>query len=139
MSDKDLIRADLRADEGFRANAYYDSEGFLTIGIGRLIDPRRGRGITESEALYLLDNDIDLVCDQLDARLSWWRKLTQPRRRALINMAFQLGISGLLRFRRMLAALRDGDYETAAAEALDSKWATQTPDRAKRVAALIRG
>lgn len=57
----------------------------------------------------------------------------------MANMAYQLGVSGVLRFRKMLEALRAGDREKAAEEALDSAWATQTPERAQRVARLIRG
>lgn len=59
--------------------------------------------------------------------------------RALGSMAYQLGPAGVMKFKRMLAALAAGDRETAADEALDSTWSRQTPARARRIAALIRG
>jgi len=67
--------------------------------------------------------------------------MSQPPdvRRALLNMAYQLGVSGLLNFSKMLTALQAGDREEAAREALDSLWAKQTPNRARRVALLLRG
>lgn len=69
-----------------------------------------------------------------------WGALPTDLRVALGNMAYQLGSAGVFRFRRMMLALKDGDYQEAAREALDSKWAkTDSPARAKRVAALIRG
>ena len=131
------LRADLISDEGMVLHAYQDSLGYWTIGIGRLIDKARDGGITEEEAHYLLDNDIRRVSKDLGQRLPAFRLYPEGVRRALLNMAFQMGVGGLLRFRRMLKALDAEDYETAAAEALQSKWASQTPARAARVAKLI--
>lgn len=132
------LKNDLIRDEGFKSAAYRDHLGFLTIGVGRLIDERRGGGITEEEARYLLGNDIARITAELDRRIPWWNGLPEPKQRALANMAFQLGVSGLLGFRKMLAALRAGEWEKAATEALDSSWAWQTPERAERIAAVLR-
>lgn len=132
------LAADLERDEGRRAHAYTDSEGYLTIGIGHLIDRRKGGELPDHIIDELLQHDITAVVRALNDALPWWRRLSEARRRALANMAFNLGIGGLLGFRRMLAALQASDYERAAAEALDSKWARQVGDRAERIAALIR-
>ena len=132
-----ILTQELKRDEGFISHVYQDHLGYHTIGIGRLVDKRRGGGITEEEATYLLENDIDKVVNQLDYKLPWWRGLSDARQRALANMCFQMGINGLLKFKRMLRALEHGDYELARKEALDSVWAQQTPNRAARVVNLI--
>ena len=134
----DAITADLKRDEGFVGHAYQDSEGYWTIGYGRLIDERLGGGITECEAEVLLDYDIRRALADLDHALPWWRELPSSWQRGLVNMCFNLGLTRLLGFKRMLAALQAGDGDRAADEALDSKWARQVGARARRVAALYR-
>ena len=133
------LRDDLIRDEGIRYSAYEDSEGYTTIGVGRMIDDRLGGGLSHEEVMYLLDNDIARVEAELDLAFPWWNQLGEGQRRGLANMAFQLGLSRLRGFKKMLAALGSGHYEHAAKEALNSKWARQTPKRAKRVAELLRG
>lgn len=129
------LRADLIRDEGVRLKPYACTAGKQTIGIGRNLEDV---GITTKEAHQLLDNDIDRVFLELDRNLPWWKTRTDPAQRAMANMAFQLGISGLLAFKKMLACLQAGDYEGARTHALDSKWAkSDTPARAERVAALF--
>jgi len=133
----DLIKADLVADEGFVSHAYRDSLGYLTIGIGRLVDEEKGGGITYEEAVFLLENDIFRCVRELKKNLPWFDEAPEPVRRALVNMAFQMGVNGLLSFKNTLALIEEGKYKEAAQNALKSKWATQTPARAKRVTALI--
>ena len=91
-------------------------------------------GISDQEADILLMNDILAVTEELDLVLPWWKELDEPRGRALCNMCFNLGLPRLLKFERMLGALKRGDFEAAASEALDSRWARQVGDRAKRIA-----
>ena len=129
------LLADLKRDEGRRLKPYRDSVGKLTIGWGRNLDDV---GISEAEAEAMLEADIAVAEHELDRVLPWWRELPEPAQRALANMAFNLGMPRLLGFRRMLAALGARDFETAAAESLDSKWARQVGDRAQRIAALYR-
>lgn len=135
MSDvaRDLIR-----DEGEVLHAYKDSLGYWTIGVGRLIDGRKSGGITRAESRYLLANDIEGKIRALDEAIPWWKGLDDTRRRVLVNMAFNLGIAGLLGFRATLAAIKRGDYEQAAINMLDSKWSRQVGARAVRLAALMR-
>jgi len=128
------LKQQLKRDEGVVNHAYQDSLGFTTIGVGRLIDARRGGGLSDSEVDYLLDNDIAEKTAQVLAALPWASKLSEPRLGVLINMAFQLGIDGLLRFHRMLGSIEDGQYSEAVMEMLDSLWAQQTPKRAARLA-----
>jgi lysozyme len=134
----DLIRQ-LRADEGERACVYRDSLGFWTIGVGRLVDGRKkGAGLRPDEITYLLNNDIDDRINALTKALPWFQDLDDARKGVLLNMAFQMGTEGLLGFERTLALIRDGKYENAAAAMLQSKWAQQTPARAKRMADQMR-
>ncbi len=129
------IKAELRRDEGLRLKPYRDTGGRLTLGVGRNLDDV---GITAEEADYLLENDVGRALAGLDRALPWWRGLSARRQRALVNMAFNLGLPRLLGFSAMLAALRAGDYPAAAREALDSRWAGQVGARAARVAAMLR-
>lgn len=133
------IRQDLERDEGWRAHAYQDHLGFWTIGYGFLIDERRGGGLPKPIADRWLDHILVEIGKALDARIPWWRYQPDNVQRALVNQAYQLGVNGLLNFRKMLAALQRGDRLEAAAEALNSRWAAQTPARARRVAAWIGG
>lgn len=138
--DISAVLESLEKEEGFRSHVYQDSKGYWTIGIGRLVDSRRpSRGLTREEARYLLKNDVNDLMAALDRRIAWWREMTSNRQRAILEMAFQLGPDGLLRFKKMIRALEIGNYERAALEALDSRWAEkETPARAQRMAALIR-
>jgi len=136
-SDAVDLKEQLIRDEGVVRHAYEDSLGFLTIGVGRLIDSRRGGGLAPDEIEYLLTNDVIEKSKQVLAAFPWTTKLSEPRRAVLINMAFQMGIGGLLKFKRMLGSIEDGQYGEAAVEMLDSKWAQQTRERAKRLARQI--
>ena len=142
MSDIiDEITASLMIEEGFRAHAYYDTAvpPRLTIGFGRNIDREGGGlGISEDEAELMLRNDIDRSVQECG---NWYWVDRQPDRvkRVLIELCFQLGYPALSGFNRMLSALSADNYETAAAELLDSKFAVQVPHRAKRLSDRLRG
>lgn len=133
----DQLIQDLKRDEGFVEHVYPDHLGYLTLGYGFMVDERRGGGIPEPVAQYWLEYEIEKRFDSLLEKLPWLVDQPEDVQRALGNMSYQLGVNGLLNFRNMLAALESGDRETAASEALNSRWAQQTPHRAKRVAALI--
>lgn len=120
--------------EGMRLKPYHDSVGKLTIGIGRNLDDN---GISQEEALLLLSNDIDQSRAELLRAYPWVASLNQTRQEALINMLFNLGLPRFSRFRKMLAALEDGDFDQAAQEMLDSRWAEQVKGRAIELARRI--
>jgi lysozyme len=124
----------LRRDEGTKPSAYQDHLGFWTIGVGRLIDARKGGGLRPDEIEYLLANDIKDRARALLAALPWFGALDDARQGVLLNMAFQLGTAGLLAFKNTLDQVRLGQYKRAAEMMLQSKWATQTPERAARLA-----
>jgi len=135
MELENLIN-DLIRDEGLELKPYRCTSNKLTIGVGRNIEDN---GITEAEARYLLHNDLGRVVHELDQNAAWWKNLPDSQKNALINMSFNLGWPRLSKFKNMLAALEAGDFEKAATEALDSRWASQVGDRAHRIAAQIRG
>jgi len=133
------LKALLTQHEGKVPHAYQDHLGFWTIGVGRLIDERRGGGLSDAEIDYLLDNDIDHVLSQLEPSIRDWYGLPDRVKLALACMAFQMGVAGLFGFSRMLGHIEQKDWTQAASEALKSKWAQQTPSRAEYIAELIRG
>jgi len=108
----------------------------LTIGVGRNLDDV---GISNEEAMALLQSDMTSHLGDLDRELPWWRRLDDARQLALANMCFNLGIVKLLMFKNMLAALARGDYETAAQEMQESHWAAQVGARAVRLIMVMRG
>jgi lysozyme len=137
MSLRDRLIAHLRREEGEVLHAYKDHLGYWTIGVGRMIDKRKGGGISAEESAYLLGNDIARIDADLRSRLEWFCGLDEARQGALIAMAFQMGVDGLMQFKNTLAAVRDERYEHAAELARQSLWAKQTPARALRVCAQL--
>ena len=129
------LREDLIAEEGVRLKPYLCPAGKTTIGVGRNLDDV---GITQDEAMEMLDNDIERVKAQLAKALPWLETKSPDVQRAIANMTFQMGLGALLKFKKMLAALQARDYNAARREALDSAWAKQTPQRAKRVTDLFK-
>ncbi len=129
------ILSDLRRDEGLKLSLYRDTEGKLTIGYGHNLSDV---GISLRCAEFLLEDDFATASNELDNELPWWKNLNKSHRRGLVNMAFNLGLPKLLKFKKMLSALRQHKGELAATEALDSKWAKQVGARAWRIAALYK-
>lgn len=131
----------IKMEEGYRAHSYRDHLGKITIGIGFMIDPDEPGNIPIPENvsdLWMLDI-LRRRKVELDLKISWWKDLSEDRQVALMNMAYQLGVSGLMKFKNMLKALQEGRYDDASTEALDSRWAKQTPLRARRVAKILAG
>lgn len=136
-ADRLRLRAQVKSDEGFRSQVYRDSEGWLTIGYGRLLEPSKGGGISKDEAEYLLANDLR-VAERLCEGMEPYLELSPVRQAVLVNMCVNLGPAKLKAFRRMFSALVQQDYAHAAAEMLDSKWATQVKGRATRLAEQMK-
>jgi lysozyme len=129
------LMADLEHDEGFRAQPYQDTLGVWTNGCGHT------QGVDEStppvtlaQARAQLAATVTAVMHDLDLALPWWRSLNDVRQDVLVNMAFNLGVRGLLRFTHTLAAIRGGCFGLASAGMLGSRWATEVGERARRLA-----
>lgn len=140
--DRRVLKDELVRDEGLKLVSYQDSVGLWTIGVGHLLgDRRRMSEITNSEAMALLDADIDNAegtVKMLVYAYSAWQelKVEEVRSRALVNMAFNLG-GRLAGFKRFLAAVNSRDWTTAGVEMADSQWARQVGERAVRLRKMI--
>lgn len=121
--------------EGLSLKPYKCPAGYITIGYGRNLE---ANGITQEMAEEMLKTDLAYARMEVGAKLPWSAKLNDARQYVLVDMAFNMGISRLLTFKKMLAALKEGFWERAAHEALDSKWAKQVGRRAKELAEIIR-
>lgn len=133
IDDRALVRQ-IELHEGVRLKPYRCTAGKLTIGVGRNLEDR---GITMAEARMLLANDLADVRNGLLNALPWVGNLDDVRQRVLVDMAFNLGIQGLLQFERTLGAVRGGEYQRAATMMLQSKWAKQVGQRAERLSRMM--
>ena len=134
LGDLAALRRQITRHEGVRLKPYRCTAGKLTIGIGRNLEDR---GITAEEAAMLLDNDITETIGALSQRFDWFDELSPVRQMVLVDMCFNLGMGGLLKFKRFLGAVSRHEYEAAAQEMLASKWAKQVGQRALRLATML--
>ena len=129
--DMDKMIEQLVDHEGLELLPYEDSLGIITIGVGRNLEER---GISEDEAFYLLGNDIEIIWDELIKQHPIVEDLDDQRQMILLDMAFNMGVPRLGKFKKMWAAIEDGDMIEASKQALDSRWADQVGRRAERLA-----
>lgn len=146
----------LRFDEGLKLELYKDTEGYWTIGVGSLITKLQSKieavkimdkmlsrstngKITSQESEILFNKGIQNALRGIQSTTlsETYNMMDEPRRMALMNMVYQLGIAGVLGFRKMINHLNAGSYRAASLEALNSKWARQTPNRARRVTSVM--
>jgi lysozyme len=120
--------------EGKMNFPYEDTTGHISIGVGRNLTDR---GLSDSEILMLLSNDLAISVTELTEAFSWFADLNEARQDALISMHYNLGMPKLLKFRKTLELLEQGMFEAAALEMLDSKWADQIGQRAKDLSKMI--
>ncbi len=138
--DRVKLEEELKLDEGCVYEVYEDHLGYATFGIGHLVkesDEEYGQAlgtpVSEERVTKCFNEDIDIVCEELDKNLPWWRTLPETRQRVLANMCFNLGYPRLSGFKNFLAALEFEDWETAAEEMMDSRWSEQVGERAERL------
>lgn len=131
MGIKDL----LIKHEGLRLKPYRCTAGKLTIGVGRNLEDV---GISEDEALYLLECDIKRVRADADAIFPWFCKLSDSRKDVIISMIFNIGLHGFLEFKKTISAIAAGNFEQAAKEMLESKWAAQVGKRGYELSEMMR-
>ena len=138
--NKDKLMEELIKDEGYKYEIYLDHLGYPTFGVGHLVletDEEHGQPVgtpvSEERIKECLSHDIDVVCSELDMKDPWWRNLSDNKQRVMSNMCFNLGHPRLSKFKKFLGAMQISDWETAAVEMLDSKWAGQVGDRAVRL------
>ena len=126
----------IKRHEGLRLFPYNDTTGHLSIGYGRNLT---SNGISTQEAEIMLKSDIGAARDYFDLLpLEVRRKCNQAREDILVEMIFQLGYMGVLKFKRMLGAIQAGDFERASKEMLMSRWFQQTSSRCRELSEIMR-
>jgi len=140
------LKAEITSDEGQVLEVYKDHLGYPTIGVGHLVlesDEEYGMGvgtpITRTRCDELLFQDLNIVLKECESRFHEnWKDWPEEVRLIIANMAFNLGLTRLVKFQKMFKALNEGDYKQASIEGLDSKWAKQVYNRAKRLMNRLR-
>ena len=137
----------IRWEEGFRLTAYLCSEGYPTIGYGyklsnvKSLDGFEGLVWTREMAQEFLVCKLDKILSELDsssANGGTFRAMSEPRKRVVLSMCYQMGVTGVFKFKNFWAHSATSEYGKAADEMLNSRWARQTPARAKRHAEAFR-
>jgi len=149
---RDYLIEKLIAAEGLKLQVYKDTLGIDTIGIGRNLEDRGitkqeldeldipsidhvyEYGITEADAVYLATNDVQIVEEELVRAHPCVDRLDSVRQLIVIDMAFNQGVPRLCKFKKMWAAIHEEQYDVAAKEMLDSRWAKQVKGRATKLA-----
>ena len=134
MTFVEKLTEKLKYEEGCELMPYKDTLNKLTIGIGRCLDER---GITMDEAEFLLKTDISIVMTELNDSFPWWSNLSEKRQLIMCDLVFNLGMPKLKKFVKFLAAMEEEHWLNAHDELLDSNYADQVPNRAKRNAQTI--
>ena len=125
------VYTEIAEDEGFRGNEYKDHLGYPTIGYGTKLP------LTEEEAGILLQHRLRRMVKELTLNKPIIEKIPDQALLVLLNMAYQLGVPRLLKFKKMWEAIETGDYKTASAEMVDSLWNQQTPNRSNKLASIM--
>lgn len=120
--------------EGLRLKPYTCPAGKLTIGVGRNLEDR---GISEEEAMMMLQNDIIACRKECYANFHWFGEMDEVRQGVILEMCFNLGITRLKGFKKMLKACELKNYTLASQEMLTSLWARQVGNRAKTLAKIM--
>ena len=134
---KESLKEKIKIHEGFRDTVYRDTQGFKTIGYGHKIVHTdkfvQGKSYSKEELEELFDKDFEInwismikFCD-----VNNLRNISDTAKEVLCEMIYQMGYSGVSKFQNMIKALQNRDYKLASTEMLDSRWAKQTPNRAK--------
>tara|TARA_X000001382_G_scaffold95923_2_gene70320 strand:- start:609 stop:1010 length:402 start_codon:yes stop_codon:yes gene_type:complete len=125
----------IKKHEGFRSTVYQCTEGYDTIGYGFAV---KDLEITEDIAEQILIQKIAELESKISKKFEWYHTSPQEAKEVVINMCYQLGLSGFSKFKKTIYLLETEQYEEASVEMLDSLWAKQTPRRAKELSEVIR-
>jgi len=124
----------IKQHEGLKLKPYKCSAGKLTIGYGRNLDDK---GISEAEAQALLEKDFFDILNDLNVTYRWFYNLNNPRKAVVCDMAFNLGMEGFAKFKRMIAAVSRSNFKMAATEMIKSKWYEQVGRRSERLVQMM--
>ena len=130
------ILKSIKKHEGFRSKVYKCTEGYDTIGYGFAIkDLEMDEDIAEEILLRKVENLISRV----RKKFSWLDSVPPAVQGVIVEMSYQMGVSGVSKFKKALHAMQMFQWKLAADELLDSRWAKQIPNRAKELSDIIRG
>jgi lysozyme len=133
--NNERLRETIIRHEGTRLDMYQDTLGIWTVGVGHNIQEK---GISQAVMELMLEEDLAEAVSELKRSVSFFSKMPEQVQEALVNLAFNMGIPRLMQFKKTLAYLRDGNFEAAADELLDSRYAEQVGRRADEGADMIR-
>tara|TARA_Y100000593_G_C4295312_1_gene330377 strand:+ start:474 stop:896 length:423 start_codon:yes stop_codon:yes gene_type:complete len=131
---KDLLEK-IKHHEGFVEHVYDDSLGIPTIGYGFAI---KDLVLDEDIAEEILIRKLEKLKRNANSRFKWLEDMPQEVQEVVLNMCYQLGITGVSKFRKAISAMQEGEWSEAADEMLDSLWARQTPNRAEELSNIVR-
>ena len=131
MPDFKALIERIAKNEGFRSKVYKCSEGVDTFGHGLTY-------ITEEESLHIVAGRVPKKHLKLLDKLDWYKDLPPMVQGVIIEMTYQLGTNGMLQFKKMIANMKNKEFQLAATEMLDSRWHKQTPARSERLADIVR-
>ncbi len=134
VENRQKLKSLLIKHEGLSQKYYRDLHGNLTIGIGHNLS---ANGLSIEACMFIFNEDLIYFINKLE-NYAFFTALDEIRKIAIINMCFNLGLKGLLKFKKMIAALTKKDYVTASNEILNSKWTTQVGQRALTIAEMIK-
>ena len=126
----------IKQNEGFRSRVYKDSLGFDTIGYGFAI---KDLEIDENISEAILIKKLLILTKSCHAKFKWLNVLPDEVKEVVYEMVYQLGLSGVSKFKKTIAYIKNKDYENASIEMLDSRWAVQTPSRANYLSEKLKG
>ena len=144
----------IKKHEGYRSKTYKCTEGYDTTGIGFawkdldfdkemankiLQENKYNIELSEEVCNLILEEKIDIILGRLQKVAPWVERSNKIVQTVIINMCYQMGVSGVMKFKKALAAMEKGNWNLAANELLDSRWAKQTPNRANELAEMTRG
>ena len=130
---KNLIE-NIKESEGFVKHVYDDSLGIPTIGYGFAI---KDLDLDEDIASEILSRKVSRLINKVDGKFDWFNEANDKIKEVVVEMCYQLGLGGFSKFKRTISYFANKDYIKASVEMLDSKWATQTPNRANKLSKIV--
>ena len=130
----DLIES-IKQHEGFRSKVYDDSLGIPTIGYGFAI---KDLELEEDICDMILERKLSILKERIENKFQWYRYMPQEIKDVVVEMCYQLGVYGFSRFKKTIAYIQNKQWEEASVEMLDSRWAEQTPGRAREMSNRVK-
>ena len=131
---QDIIEQ-LKVHEGYKPKVYKCTAGVDTIGVGFAI---KDLELSEDVCDLILKEKLEVLEERFEKKFDWFATAPIEVRNVMLNMAYQLGFSGFCKFKKTIALFEEHEWEKASEEMLDSKWAKQTPNRAKELSEIIK-